>query len=417
MIVVVQDGQQIRCTDGEFVVRWTPRPELRIRTDQLRLLDVRISSVEPAHDTSAKIPAMADSWTNELRTLRATNTMVREMRVSTVAWNQLDDAVEIELTVVNFPDYWGTGSPVQLSFGDYAISLVPRDTEAFNAARLMPGLFYPTHTVHLSRRDGKAISRDAFEVLRADVVSMLSFAAGMHIDVFGPIATRPDGSRNLGWLRALWCSGWKAHLNWLDSFSAEADLSELARCWSQVAPDDRAVLQRLVRMVAEAQKESVVLETRLVTAYTAAEILCWVALGERDGWLDPDAFGRLTAAGRLRLLYKWAHGDAAIRSHQHSLLDLAKADSDVNDLPDALAKVRNQVVHPIRRAQLRYPKDLELREAWAALLDLAELALLRYIDFTGHVAERIFPRSPGSGAPVPWSLEALRVQEMDERQL
>lgn len=162
----------------------------------------------------------------------------------------------------------------------------------------------------------------------------------------------------------------------------------------------RNVLRGLVFTYTDAERMD---ESRgVVPACTALETLCWAILVETERWLTggrstdggDNEFDKLSAAGQIRLLLRWAGIDTAIPSSLPELL--RKARSSNWDGPQVVVWVRNRVVHPDRRDQLT---DAIATESLRLALWNTELVILKVLGYDGYFRDRL---DAGGIKRVPW---------------
>lgn len=163
----------------------------------------------------------------------------------------------------------------------------------------------------------------------------------------------------------------------------------------------RNVLRGLVYTYTDAERMD---ESRGVTpACTALETLCWAILVETEKWLTggratdggENEYDKLTAAGQMRLLLRWASISTEIPPTLPKLSQ--KAASDNWDGPQAVVWVRNRVVHPDRRDQL---VDGIAAESLRLAMWYAELVVLRLLAYDGYFRDRL---DSGAIKKVPWA--------------
>ncbi len=165
----------------------------------------------------------------------------------------------------------------------------------------------------------------------------------------------------------------------------------------------RNVLRGLVYTYTDAERMD---ESRgVVPACTALETLCWAILVETEGWLTggrptdggDNEFDKLTAAGQMRLLLRWAGIPTGLPGGLNELSQ--KARSSNWDGPQVVVWVRNRVVHPDRRDQLT---DGIATESLRLAMLYAELVILKLLGYDGYFRDRL---DAGGIKRVPWATE------------
>ena len=145
------------------------------------------------------------------------------------------------------------------------------------------------------------------------------------------------------------------------------------------------------------------IETSLLVAQTALELLGWVAVVERGGMLSAEGFDRLPMSDKLRLLLRQADVALPIPEALFELTAFAKGQKWL-DGPQALAEVRNSLVHPkLRNRRLVVDAPVRARIEVAQLaLSYLELSLLHLLGYTGEFVDRLDARYVGEVKDVPW---------------
>ena len=165
----------------------------------------------------------------------------------------------------------------------------------------------------------------------------------------------------------------------------------------------RKVLRGLVYTYTDAERMD---ESRgIVPACTALETLCWAILVETERWLTggratdggENEFDKLTLAGKIRLLLRWAGISTEIPKTLPKLSQEAKGRNW--DGPQVAIWVRNRVVHPDRRDQLA---DEIAIESLRLALWYTELVVLKLLGYDGYYRDRL---DTGGIKRVPWATE------------
>lgn len=281
----------------------------------------------------------------------------------------------------------------------------PNDDEApFKDLRRLGGYSF-THLAEIRRSDGGTFSpNDAREVEDA-LFHLLGFARGTMVGLALPAGYSEDNDPVwIGWRTTL-VDGWTNAINWCD-WPHFQELSPLFANWLQRTQDSfwREVLKRAVRRCLDANVPNPV-DSAIVVSHSALELLAWAVLVVEHRWLDPKD-GELTAAGRIRLLLRWAHVETAIDPRLSALQVLASRESCV-DGPAALAFVRNRIVHPPRKlpnGSPSWPTPAEQIDTWRLATEYADLAILRILGHQGHYGSRFHTtgRWAGDIERVPW---------------
>lgn len=223
--------------------------------------------------------------------------------------------------------------------------------------------------------------------------------------------------------QAIWHEWGEPHLaewyrpqGWLDRRHAHL-LTHVARalferwrdpCWQEV-------LWRVLGMYAEANKaggrQSPFVESRLLGAVAALELLAWVILAGGCG--DPPADARFVDARPeahkpLGRLVEHAGLPTAIPDTMRDLKAAARA-NNWQGAHKALIELRNRIAHPRRRddGHIGVKPSGALADAWVLAMWWLDLVLLNLLGYTDQYADRrIRGRRVGQVEPVPWAVGA-----------
>ncbi|MBS1877761.1 MAG: hypothetical protein JSU00_31420 [Acidobacteria bacterium] len=157
-------------------------------------------------------------------------------------------------------------------------------------------------------------------------------------------------------------------------------------------PQWKYALSRAVYWFVRANSVAVGGDGSLILSQAALEVLSWTYL-VMVGGMEPKAFKRLGAAGRIRTLLKAMEIPVEIPA---SLTQLSAVAADG---PGAVVAVRNDLVHPDKREG-----PLPATEAWTLAQRYVELVILRLCGFSGEHANRTQSgRWVGQVELVPWA--------------
>ena len=284
-----------------------------------------------------------------------------------------------------------------------------------------------SHNCRLRRRDNQGhrstfCFKEASGVLEA-VRLFASFVRGGMVGAALPVGYRDDVARAEQWHvtatdpgrypdphRSRPYHGW---FIWYDGYGLEPAkrlgplFSRFGDKWWDPDPELRSFWRNVLRGVIYAYTDAERMdENRAITpTFTALETLSWALLVETERWLTggrpsdggDNEYDRLTAAGQIRLLLRWA----GIPAEVPSSLPIASQEARSRnwDGPQIVAWVRNRVVHPDRRDQLI---DGISAECTHLAMRYLELVLLKLLDYEGHYRDRL---DAGKVKAVPWTSE------------
>jgi hypothetical protein len=310
----------------------------------------------------------------------------------------------------NFCDYHGRGSRrgsnisyrrLELRAGGWLVVLDARQgiRELLDDIRDEGGYAF-THVGMLSREDGGDFSAtDAVKILDA-LHWFLSFVRGIWV---APIVAEGYSDEGIViWRR--WGAGhvsrWAGPPSWCDligwSAAQEAFVGFLAD-WDE--PFTNSLMRTAVGQYVSANRPDPV-EVAIVVAQSGLELLGWTRFVE-SGALTKDDWKKLRAAEKITMLLEPTQVDREIPDAAASLRGL---DANWQTGPEAVAGVRNRLVHPSRKADSSSWPGEVLADAWLLSSRYLELALLHRMGVESPIRDRLNPNvMTGSVAPPPWA--------------
>lgn len=395
---------------------WLPSPGIRVRVashdwavvaglgrelgePQIRLpVDAPLGPVEaPTWDEDASITVRSSTW-------------ARSVLVG-------DDqpANSVRLLLVNMDA--GIGGPVRIGLrswrGRATVIAEPwrvtidslSEIDDITSMLKSTNLYAFTHVAELERTDGQPFSWDDSQGCRDQLFHLLALARGSLVGMALPVGFDRE-------YRPLWArwecttvDRWRNRLSWCDRHHQAECLSS---AWAGIAgrfQDEfwREVIRRAIRYFVESNSPDP-LDVAIPMAQAGLEVLAWAVL-EQEGWVERGE-DRLDAAGRIRLLLKWAGIPTAIPAHLESLSARSRALGQGNwDGPRVVTHVRRDLIHAPRRTP-EWPNGDTLTEAWRLATWYLELVLLRVIGYEGVYGSRLVTEGRWVGAVdhVPWSM-------------
>ncbi|MEQ1731270.1 MAG: hypothetical protein ABL982_23110, partial [Vicinamibacterales bacterium] len=291
-----------------------------------------------------------------------------------------------------------------LDVAPWKLSLIGRPgTDAWRQQIRDSRGFLFTHALRIERQDGAKFEIEDADLLLEAVFHVFSFANGALVGQALPMGYRGGQVVAITWGCTI-VDGWADALSWYDYSNAD-DLPTLLAGYLARAADPywRKVLQRATRMLLAANTADPV-DAAVPIALSALELLAW-ATGESGGD-EP-------AAAQIRALLQWANIPLAVPT-QLEALERYRAERSTNlvDVADAIASVRNRAVHPPRGSEAEWPATAVLIDTWRAALEFGELALLKLLGHRGNYGHRrhMTGRWVGDTDVVPWAEDEARSQ-------
>jgi len=397
--------------DSPLVFHWLPSPVVAFEGPYSG----------PAIDLDVDYSLVSDEPPLEVPVLITRATLGACQRVRGIlqgALNLGDQRFEsVRLCLANFTDYFGQnvryqrGSSVggrtgRLSassdIGELRLDEIPVDAELRKIVRQEAG-FVISHVGQWLPPAGGMTVADAESAL-----NMLRVWFGLLNGAWsGPLFPEGLVGGQIAWRQiAAWRLGDGRHVtSWMPRkhrLELSAMLTGFVRLWHDA--NWRAPLKSAVSWLVEANSSSTGLESRIILAQVALELLSWVELVETHRLHSRADFGRLSAAGRIRSLLQHAGVPAAVPDHFDRLRDLLQ--DDAFDGPGIVTRIRNAVVHATEhnRAVVDSLDGQTLYECGQLALQYVELALLAACGYRGHYARRSWKGWKGSDEVlVPWA--------------
>jgi hypothetical protein len=307
----------------------------------------------------------------------------------------------LRFTLANFPKYFGepvcfergtardyrvTRLEVSSDLGRCRLDAIPDADDLREMAERDSG-YYLSHVGDWTPTAGEITAVEAQSVL-----GMLRFWFGLLGGAWsGPLF--PEGLVNGA---AVWreFAPWKLGdsrevKTWLPQrkpLDLNAMFSGFLKLWHD--PEWQGPLKHSVSWLLEANSPGTALESTIILAQVALELLAWVQLVEARQVHSRTDFRHLSAAGRMRALLQDIGVPAGLPDHLTSLPSLQQGDAF--DGPGVVTRVRNALVHATEdnRAVSDGLDGLALHECSQLALQYLELTLLALCGYRGYYARR-----------------------------
>ena len=320
----------------------------------------------------------------------------------------------VEGFVVNLDEFWPPQRHDSWTWqsDEWRVTFSPVDdlSDVIKAVRRAGGYVF-THRVRFERVDGALFEVAAAEQVLHGLYRFLSFLQGRQVNVILPVGY--DAAGTAVWRKWLsWNVGrWQGINHWSDTHET-ADLCEafagFMRLWTN--PNWQDAIDAAIHWYVDSNRNASVLEAGTVFNQMALERLAWEFFVINGKAMSRDGFNRLTAADRIRLML--AHHQVPLELPP-ALPDAARWSREFNwtDIADAIAAMRNIVVHPEHKLRDRLDDGpaSPLKDVWHCGLWALELLLLRLFGYTGGYQDRRKrPRYAGQPDPVPWATVPMK---------
>ncbi len=295
---------------------------------------------------------------------------------------------------------WWTGRTVVQGAG-WVLTLDAReDLRAALDVATRHSLSFISHTGELVRQDGSPFAANEAKKALVDFQIAVSFALGRWSAPALPVGY--DASGTVAWEQwANWrCSPPGGVMSWWDG-AASDDLQALISIYMGTeATDQHEVARHLMRTSIASNHPSTTVEARIMLAQSGLEYLWWVR-NVLSGRVDADS-RHPHWHDRLRSLLAEASVDTAIPGHLHGLQEFGAA--ECLDGPEAIARVRNRLVHP-RDAGEPYRIQMLVADSWLLTMEYLDLMTLHTLGYAGTYGPRVPGRWRGDQVRVPWAAQ------------
>jgi hypothetical protein len=284
------------------------------------------------------------------------------------------------------------------------------DIEEKEEALKEEGGFGVTHVGLIEREDSSEFSHDEVEELIEILGFLLSFARGLWsqpilIDGYGSLEQEEPGFVSLKNRRL---DAHQTRMTWFSKFLSDA-LGELLDgfCDRWEDEDQREALCQSIGWYLEANGGTPTLQSRLILAQVALELMAHEVLTDNDG-NEPE--------GRASKIISELLDHFGIPTHVPQELELLRNLASVPTLkdnpssqdltgPETVVRIRNAVVHSKRakRKKRRVLDTKEYVEAWRLSIWYLEMVILSWCGYDGEYSSRLETGWQGEHDTVPWN--------------
>lgn len=264
------------------------------------------------------------------------------------------------------------------------------------------GSYAITHTGTIERADRSAFTHAEMREPLADLGYFLSFAGGRWS--FPTLVTGFDALGEVVWRDWTFAkvSRWRASRTWWNEEVESLEAAFDGFVTRRAQPQWRSDLAVLVGWYVEASTGGGTVETGIILAQAALELLSSAILVEERNSFTPSQFDRLPAADKIRELINVLHVPPSIPGELAALTAEAVRLSRT-DGPHTFTAIRNALIHAHKIDEVLAAEPRARYEAKMLGLWYVELAILWLIGFRGQYNSRfVDPRSGSTGRVVPW---------------
>ena len=427
-IEISWNKQQVQC-DGEAKLYFQPQIQLIVTADLSRhpaaALQLGLAS-DPITlrygSQSAAVGAIvsrSSSLCSASGTTQAKADLLPNPQRLTICPNRRKRLRSVTFHVVNFPSFHCTGTEstdldyrhrsgklqrlgrIVLSNGDWDIEVqtLPQ-TEALTKELGEKGGYAITHVGRLTRRDGRSFAISKAERALEELRLFVSFARGLWTPVILPVGFDANGCRIFEEWGVPIDTPWQSCFSWFDRRNAQT-LAKLYPGFTALLRDpdlgESAKAALYWYLMSNRAGMGTGIDSGIILSQAALERLA-TAYFAKAGILSTSRNAR-SAAGRLRCACQDLQIPTAIPSAASSVYG-ARRRGAWKDLPEAITKVRNELVHP--KARLKVPVGKVVSSVWNLAQWCIELFILRHSNYADVYSNRIRARRIGQVEKVPW---------------
>lgn len=320
----------------------------------------------------------------------------------------------VTFSIINFLDY--LGNPVEfenkgylgrlvINYNEWRITIDKRHDYNQKPVKIMKQLkdqggYLITHLGKIDRSDGKSFDTNEISHVIDSLHWLLSFASGRHIGI-----SLMEGKYDE---EVIWfdnnvpiISPWKNNLTWFPKQKAEVleDLfSDVANCLQNEYL--AKVLRESLSWYIECHSNSII-ETKIVSAQTALEMLSWSYLVIYSKQLSKTQFKKKNTSENIRILLK----KFEIETEYSFIPELQQLMFD--DAVHLLTETRNDVVHPVSKQELDGNQKYMVLQIGVQYIELVLLGVFKYDKY--YLNKLRQPIWEGNYDYVPWLEEIKRI--------
>jgi hypothetical protein len=260
------------------------------------------------------------------------------------------------------------------------------------------GGFAITHVGRISRKDGRSFSRASADAFLSELHFFFSFARGSWVPLVLAVGFDKNGSRVFEQWGNRLGTPWNARLSWFDEHQGQS-LGDVFGGFVKLLRDGemggaaRAALYWY--LTSNRPGDGVGVDGGVILSQAALDRLATAHASTQHRTVVPD-----NAANRLREFCA-ALDLPTVISKENTALFAGRRNRNWLDMPDAIVRVRNELVHPKRRIKRKLVNVTP--EAWSVAQRYVELSILRLAGYSGVSSNRLRARWRGEVERVPWS--------------
>ncbi|MEM9790611.1 MAG: hypothetical protein AAF842_09410 [Planctomycetota bacterium] len=381
---LVVDDERFECR-YKFIWKWVPDPGLELfveidESDSVRFVNAISFNVSIQHQLTDDA-----GLTHEISFRRSTKNSAWYYLRSSFDRGELKPAKRLEYLVSNGPKTrFDHHAEVETKIG--LIRYFPTQIGA-GSINQNYGHFGPTHWLHVELAEPQAIN---LEFAQENLFAALSFIFGVPASILGPMVFDNSGQLIFSHMYSPVCHPRKSVFSWVSR-------SDLPTCFELLSKfpfdfEGNSLAKHLYLPIfwyANHNLNLVDNESAVITGCAALDSLAWHMLTQDSTMLTPNAFKKLSAAERTRLLATHLQLPIDIPAELNHLEAYAKS-RNLEDATDAIHNVRNAIVHPEHKAAdaVLFENRPAIAEAWQQIAWFIETFILRSLAYSGGYIDR-----------------------------
>lgn len=288
---------------------------------------------------------------------------------------------------------------------DWIIGIKGREnTEAIQKELSHNEGFNITHDIEIHKVNKKAFTVNQLIDLKSVFEKFISFADGNSVSIHNLIGYGKDGVNKYSPWSVTMCDSWQGRMSWFDVHNSQTLGEAFSGFYSVFKdPEMSEAIRKALYWYLRSNRSSSGIDGGIILSHSALERISNGVI-EKYGISFPPNL-QLTAAVKIRFAANYL-GIPIILKKENGLIYKLKQRKVWTDMPDALNKYRNDLVHP--KQKLSMHRSELVVPIWSLAQWLIEMFILKLSSFNGVYSNRLnTSRWKGAVEYVPWIKPSL----------
>jgi hypothetical protein len=404
--VDVSHGELTERLNGKFKFAWLPSPRTRIVADGKGISGMdALKQQTLGKESSLIFNGQMISRFLGANSRKMDGTVHLEANLNApLDMGSVAEVAAIEFAVPNMHEFLDIESPptngrLLWNSSPWLMELQPAEDIKTRICAAETSGYAITHRGILRRDDGQLFHVNEAKNVFGKIYMLFWFIRGFATSPILPTGLSNDGQAVWSFLAPWDIDHWRGVYSWADEHYAGSfnDLFEGIMKCSDTNGRLSAISESIIWYV-KSNANFGRLETSIILAQTALELLSWQHLVIEIKAVSMTKFKKLKAAGQIEELLAHLKIPTALLPHQKVLGGVGST------IGEALAGIRNDIVHPKKKYLKHNGNDKELLiETWRCGLWALELSILALLGYRGKYQDRRYDnRRVGQVDKVPW---------------